>query len=244
MKPELVKQFIDLTTLKVDDTEERVINLCKNAVNNNVAAVCVFPNFVSIAKENLSNSNIKVASVAGCFPAAQSSLKIKLAEVEFALESGADEIDIVFPVGLFFENKIDKVYQELNAYRDICKGKVLKCILETGALQKEELIKKASEIAIECNVDFLKTSTGKISPSATPEASKVMLNAIKENYQKTNKMVGFKVAGGVSTYNEALVYINLVNTILETNTNKKWLTPEYFRIGASRLLNNLNNLNI
>ncbi|MGI6719221.1 MAG: deoxyribose-phosphate aldolase [Bacteroidales bacterium] len=242
MKPIFVKQFIDLTTLKVDDTEERVVNLCENAIKNDVAAICVYPNFVSVAKDSLAKSNIKVASVAGCFPAAQSALKIKLAEVEYALECGADEIDIVFPVGLFFENKLDKVYEELNAYRGICKDKILKCILETGALQKDEHIKNASKIAIECGMDFLKTSTGKISPAATPDASKIMINAIKDHYLKTKKMVGFKVAGGVSTYEEATVYINLINNILDTNTNKKWLTPQYFRIGASRLLNNLNNL--
>ena len=231
----LILSCTDLTTLSIDDTNKSVGDLCAKAIEKKVAAVCVYPTFVEIAKEKLASSNIKVASVAGCFPAAQSPLHIKVAEVKYALEKGADEIDMVLSVGKLLEGNIDYVLSEIKAIKEACGNKTLKCILETGALKSRELITLASQIAIEGGSDFIKTSTGKIAVSATLETSEPMLCAIKDHYNKHNRKIGFKAAGGISTYKTAIDYINLVRDIL----GNEWLTPEYFRIGASRLVDNL-----
>lgn len=228
-------QFIDLTTLSVDDNDQVIRKLCEKAVLKNVAAVCTYPNFVLLTKDLLSKTKVKVASVAGCFPSAQSHISIKLAEVEYAVRSGADEIDMVLSVGKLLEGNTNEVLSEIKTIKSVCGKAKLKCIIETGALKTEENIVLASSLAIEGGSDFVKTSTGKISPAATIEASTYMLNVIKNHYDKTGEKIGFKAAGGISTYEEAIQYINLVKEIV----GEEWLVPNLFRIGASRLVDNL-----
>ncbi|MDD4142599.1 MAG: deoxyribose-phosphate aldolase [Bacteroidales bacterium] len=235
MKPSDLLQFIDLTTLNIDDTTERVVALCKKGITRGVAAICVYPSFVTTAKKELSGTCIKVASVAGCFPAAQSPIEIRVAEVKYAVKNGADEIDMVLPVGKLLEGNEKEVLSDIRQIKKACGKAHLKCILETGALKTAELISRASELAIEGEADFIKTSTGKISPAATPETASVMLKVIRKYYDSTGIKIGFKAAGGISTYDEAIVYVNLVRQIAGDN----WLSPELFRIGASRLVDNL-----
>ncbi|MDL2227315.1 deoxyribose-phosphate aldolase [Bacteroidales bacterium OttesenSCG-928-K03] len=230
-----ILQFIDLTTLSVDDNYEVIYKLCNKAKENNVAAVCTYPNFVAQTKELLAGSNVKSASVAGCFPSAQSDIDIKTAEVEYAVKSGADEIDMVISVGKLLEGNTEEVLSEIKAIKRVCGSAKLKCIIETGALKTRKDIVLASELAIEGGADFIKTSTGKISPAATIEASVYILEVIKQYYSQTGIKIGFKAAGGIATYEEAKEYIKLVETILD----KDWLQPNLFRIGASRLVDDL-----
>ena len=232
---ELLLSFIDLTTLSIDDTKEKVINLCKKGINKKVAAICIYPIFVPLVHNILASHNIKTASVAGCFPAAQSPIEIKTAEVKYAACNGADEIDIVISAGKIIEGDYDAALYEIQQMRNVSYGKTMKCILETGALKTPELIQKAAEIAIEGGADFIKTSTGKISTGATIDASTIMLESINKYFKKTGKKIGFKAAGGISTYETALSYIYLVKDIL----GEEWLKPELFRIGASRLVDAL-----
>ncbi|PKP36108.1 MAG: deoxyribose-phosphate aldolase [Bacteroidetes bacterium HGW-Bacteroidetes-15] len=234
-----ILSFIDLTTLEGKDTNDTIHKLCKKAYNyenkgkniKNVAAVCVYPTLVKLAKKSLLKKNINVAAVAGAFPSGQSPLHIRIEEVKYAVGEGADEIDMVISRGKFLEGDFDYVFEEISKIKEACSKTHLKVILETGELESAENIYKASNIAIDAGADFIKTSTGKIQPAATLEASYIMLKAIKEHYDKTGKMIGFKPAGGISEPKDALKYYHLVNIIL----GKSWLTKHYFRFGASRL---------
>ncbi len=238
-----ILSFVDLTTLEGSDTTERVSKLCNKAYTlanktkkiPQVAAVCVYPPFVKQCKAALNGKNINVASVAGAFPSGQSPLPVKLKEIEFAVEEGADEIDMVISRGKFLEGDHQTVFNEIAAIRAVCKNVHLKVILETGELQTPGNIRKASEIAINAGADFIKTSTGKMQPAATELAAVVMCDTILEYYNVTGIRIGFKPAGGISEPEIALRYYNIVNEILGT----EWLTKELFRIGASRLVDNL-----
>ena len=239
----LIFSFIDLTTLEGSDNDGSVKQLCKKALSfsdNNktkyeVAAVCVYPTMVKVAKESLENSNISVASVAGAFPAGQSPIAVKVEEVKYAINQGADEIDMVISRGKLIEGKTEIVFDEIKAIKDVCNDIHLKVILETGDLKTVENIRKASELAINAGADFIKTSTGKINPAATETAFLIMLDTIKEYYEKTGKMIGIKPAGGIRESEQALRYFCLVKEIL----GDKWLNNKYFRIGASSLADNV-----
>jgi deoxyribose-phosphate aldolase len=234
---------IDNTTLEGSDTHEKVETLCRRSMElqdagrgiGHVAAVCVYPVFVRQARELLNGSGIKVASVAGAFPAGQSPLAVKLQEVQYALDEGADEIDMVISRGALLEGDYGRVRDEVAAIKELCIGRTLKVILETGELPTAELIEKASELAIDGGADFIKTSTGKIAVNATPEAAEVMLRVIKKHYDRTGKWVGFKAAGGISTPDEVLNYVQLAEQIV----GEKQITNQFFRIGASRLTERL-----
>ena len=235
--------FVDLTTLEGTDNADRVEQLCEKALYlpehgegiRGVAAVCVYPPFVALACEILQGTGIKVASVAGAFPSGQLPVHLKVAEVEYAVEQGADEIDIVISRGIFLEGEYGQVFDEIALMKEASGDAHFKVILETGELGSLTNIKGASMIAIEAGADFIKTSTGKIQPAATPEAAWVMLTCIKEHYEKTGKRIGFKAAGGISDPLQALLYTKLVEKIL----GKDWLNNSLFRIGASRLVDRL-----
>jgi deoxyribose-phosphate aldolase len=235
----VILNCIDLTTLEGADTNEKVIGLCQKAKSAhqegpgfpNVAAVCFYPTFAALAKETLKNSGIQVASVAGAFPAGQSPIEIKVAEVKYAIKQGADEIDMVISRGSFLEGKYDVVFDEIAVIKKACGTVHLKVILETGELQSLGNIRKASEIAINAGADFIKTSTGKIQPAATLEAIMVMADTIKEYFEATGKKIGLKPAGGISDYPTALDFYHAVEHIL----GERWLNNKLFRIGASRL---------
>ncbi len=230
---------IDLTTLEGCDTNKKIIEVCEKAVSfskqdadiPNVAAVCFYPPFVRLAKSKLEDTSVNVACVATAFPSGQSPLHIKLAEVKYVVDEGADEVDMVISRGKFLEGEYNFVYDEIAAVKQACKNAHLKVILETGELENHENIRKASEIAISAGADFIKTSTGKINPAATEDAFLIMLEVIKEHYEKTNKMIGIKPAGGISEPEQALDYLN----ILEKTLGEKWMNNKFFRIGASRL---------
>lgn len=234
---------IDNTTLEGSDTCEKVEALCRRSMElqdaargiDHVAAVCVYPVFVRQAGKLLQGSGIRVASVAGAFPAGQSPLPIKLQEVRYALDEGADEIDMVISRGSFLEGNYGKVADEIAAIREATIGHTLKVILETGELKTPDNIAKASELAIEAGADFIKTSTGKIAVSATLEAAETMLSVIRNYHKKSGKWVGFKAAGGISTPEEVLKYYQLACRIV----GKEQTTNQYFRIGASRLTERL-----
>jgi deoxyribose-phosphate aldolase len=244
---------IDLTTLNGNDTEATVNSLCEKALSfenkskgiPSVAAICVYPPFVQQAKRLLSGSGIDVASVAGCFPSGQSPLFVKLSEVVYVVAKGADEIDMVISRGKFLEGKYEEVGGEIAAIKKIG-GKTLKVILETSELNSIENIRKASEIAILAGGDFIKTSTGKITPAATLEAAWVMMETISEYEQKTGVQIGFKPAGGISEPDDAIDYYILLRHLL----GEKWMNKNLFRIGASRLADKIyneltcNNINI
>jgi len=228
---------IDLTTLEGNDNTKQIETLCKNAMEYQTAAVCVYPVFVKQAKDILRNSSIKVASVAGAFPAGQSPIDIKVAEVEYAVAQGADEIDMVISRGLFLEEKYETVYNEIVAIKNVCQNAHLKVILETGELIEPDLIYKASMLAMHAGADFIKTSTGKIKINATPEAFLIMLDAIFQFFNETNKKIGIKPAGGITDIDTTLLYLK----ILEKTLNINWLRNNFFRIGASRLAAHLYN---
>ncbi len=246
-KPEVLKQIfnsIDLTTLKSTDSQQSVANFVErvNAFEQehgdlpNVAAICVYPNFVPIVRTVLECSDVDIAAVAGCFPSAQSFIEVKVAEIGLAVEAGADEIDIVFGLGDYFDKDYEEVCDQISEMKHSCRNAIMKVILETGALKTAENIRNASVLSLYSGADFLKTSTGKEYPGASLEATYIMCECIKEYFEKTGRMVGFKAAGGVSTTEEALQYYTVVKAVL----GEKWVdTNEYFRIGASRLANNL-----
>jgi deoxyribose-phosphate aldolase len=235
--------LIDLTTLSGDDTREKVRRLCQQAVDfenkdlgtPKTAAVCVYPVFAGVVSEALKETGVHTACVAGAFPSGQSPLEARIMEVQYAVEHGADEIDMVISRGRLIEGDTGYVLKEVKAHKEACKGKHLKVILETGELKTPELIRKACELALEGGADFLKTSTGKVMPAATHEAVLIMLDTIKEFYKSEGRMIGIKPAGGISTPGEALNYFLLVQSVL----GDKWLNNNYFRIGASRLAGNL-----
>lgn len=234
---------IDLTTLNTTDSPRSVAEFTEkvNAFENehpdlpNVAAICVYPNFAQVVRTVLDVSEVDVACVSGAFPTAQSFIETKIAETSLAVESGADEIDIVFNVGNYLDGDYEEVCDEIIEQKHACREAVMKVILETGALKTAENIRAASVLSLYSGADFLKTSTGKGYPGASLEAAYVMMQCIKEYYEETGTMVGFKAAGGVSTTEDAVKYYTLAKEIL----GEAWLTNEYFRIGASRLANNL-----
>lgn len=239
----LAISMVDLTTLEGKDTPGKVKQLCYKAMHPHdsikdlptVAAVCVYPAQVATAKKALHGSDIKVASVSTAFPSGQSSLEAKLADTKFAVEQGADEIDMVISRGQFLAGNYQYVFDEIAAVKEACGEAHLKVILETGELDTLDNIRKASEIAMHAGANFIKTSTGKIQPAATMQATYVMLDAIKDFYLKTGKMVGMKPAGGISTAKLALQYLVMLNEVL----GEKWMNKNYFRFGASSLVNDL-----
>ncbi|MCU0457524.1 MAG: deoxyribose-phosphate aldolase [Bacteroidales bacterium] len=234
---------IDLTSLNTSDSSGTIQSFAERTAQfsysfsdiSNVAALCVYPNFVKVAREGLGSSGVRLAVVAASFPSAQTFTEVKIMETSMAVRMGADEIDVVIPVGTFLEGALDSVIDELKEIREAAGETTLKVILETGLLKDERNIYRASIIAMESGADFIKTSTGKSPVSATPEAAWVMCRAIRDYYNETGIMIGFKPAGGIVTPDEALVYYFIVQNML----GKKWLTPGYFRIGASRLANNI-----
>jgi deoxyribose-phosphate aldolase len=232
-----VMGFLDLTTLEGTDNPARIEQLCRKALSFAgqglplPAAVCVYPPFVRQAKNLLSGTPVKVASVAGAFPSGQLPLHLKVAEVRYAVEEGADEIDMVISRGTFLAGGVEEVGDEIRSIREACRDAHLKVILETGELGTPEHIHAASVIAISSGAHFIKTSTGKIQPAAAPESMAVMLVAIREHFEATGRKVGIKPAGGISTPDQALLYRSLVEQV----PGVAWLTPGLFRIGASRL---------
>ena len=242
---EEVKKFlfncIDLTTLNTTDSDESVMRFTEK-VNRfddefpdlkNVAAICVYPNFAQVVKDTLEVEGINIACVSGGFPSSQTFTEVKIAETAMALADGADEIDIVIPVGAFLNGDYETMCEEIMELKETCKEHHLKVILETGALKTASNIKKASILSMYSGADFIKTSTGKQQPAATPEAAYVMCQAIKEYYEQTGNKVGFKPAGGINTVNDALIYYTIVKEVL----GKEWLSNELFRLGTSRLAN-------
>ena len=235
--------MIDLTTLEGSDTAEKVQQLCYKAkhldssLDNipNVAAVCVYPNLVSIAKKELKESNIKVASVSTSFPSGQSSLKVKIADTIIALDSGADEIDMVISRGKFLKGEYNFVYDEIAQIKDLCGKTHLKVILETGEIGNLESVRIASDIAISAGADFIKTSTGKLSNSSNMPVVLVMMYAVRDYYIRTGKKIGIKPAGGISNSKQALQYLVMLNEVL----GYEWMGKELFRFGASRLANDI-----
>jgi len=233
---------IDLTSLNTHDDDSDIIKMIEK-VNNyksnydykNVAAVCVYPNFAKTVKETLTEKNINIAVVSASFPSSQTFFSIKLAECELAVSKGANEVDIVFPVGKFLNEKYQDVFNEIFLIKKTIGDAHLKVILETGILKNNENIYKASYIAMEAGADFIKTSTGKLEPAATPDAVFVMTKAIKDFYTKTGKKIGIKPAGGIATPEDATLYYNIV----KYNLGEEWLNNKLFRIGASRLANNI-----
>lgn len=231
----LALSLIDLTTLEGKDDNKRIVELCKKAIDSGTAAVCVYPTLVKTARQALNETRQKVASVAGAFPSGQLPLKLRLEEAKFALEEGADEIDMVISRGKFLDGEYNFVYDEIAAFKNICGQKTLKVILETGELDSPDNIRIASDIALHAGADFIKTSTGKISVNATLSSVCVMLEAIKDFYTTSGKKCGIKPSGGISDGNTAVKYLRMTENIL----GKEWLIPDLFRFGASRLVDNL-----
>jgi deoxyribose-phosphate aldolase len=234
---------LDLTTLKCTDNAESVLAMTEK-VNEledkypdlkNVAAICVYPNFANIVSQSLEAENVEVACVSGGFPSSQTFTEVKIAETALALQEGATEIDIVLNVGKFLSGDYESVCDEIEELKDLCGERRLKVILETGALKSASNIKKAAILSIYSGADFIKTSTGKENPAATPEAAYVMCRTIKEYYEKTGRKIGFKAAGGIGSVKDALLYYSIV----ENTLGKEWLNSKLFRIGTSRLADTL-----
>jgi deoxyribose-phosphate aldolase len=239
----LAISMLDLTTLEGKDSEGKVRQLCQKARHPqpgdpsvpHVAAVCVYPNLVAIAKDALGDSGVKVASVASGFPAGLVPLSAKLDDTATAVAAGADEIDMVIDRGAFLSGDYDKVASEIVAIKDACGPAHLKVILETGELETYDNVRKASQLAMTYGADFIKTSTGKISPASTPGVVLVMLEAIRDFYFETGRRIGMKPAGGIKTSKQALHLLVLVKETL----GDAWLTPDLFRLGASTVTNDL-----
>lgn len=232
---------IDLTTLKCTDSEESVMKFTEKVNEfvdkypdlDNVAAICVYPNMAEIVSDSLEADNVKIACVSGGFPSSQTFMEVKIAETAMAIHAGAEEIDIVMPVGKFLCGDYEGMCDEIGELKDVCGEKTLKVILETGSLRSASNIKKAAILAMYAGADFIKTSTGKEAISATPEAALVMCEAIKEYYKETGRKVGFKAAGGIDSVKKALAYY----TIVKETLGEEWLNNGLFRIGTSRLTN-------
>jgi len=239
----LALNMIDLTTLEGKDTDGKVKQLCYKAANLHdaypglptVAAICVYPSMVAIAKKALGNSGIKVASVATAFPSGQTSRDVKIRDTKYALNQGADEIDMVISRGKFHQGEYNFVFDEIAAIKEVCGNARLKVILETGELGSLDKVRKASDIAMYAGADFIKTSTGKISPAATMPVTLVMLEAIRDFYYKTGKKIAMKPAGGISKSKLALHYLVMLNEVL----GEGWMNNEWFRFGASSLANDI-----
>ncbi len=236
-------RMVDLTTLEGADTPGKIRGLCAKALRPDpadpavppVAAVCVYPDLAGVARAALAGSSVAVASVATAFPSGRASLAVKLADVRDAIARGADEVDMVIDRGAFLAGRYGQVYEEIRAVREACETVHLKVILETGELATLDNVARASWLAMLAGADFIKTSTGKVTPAATPPVTLVMLSAVRDYEQAAGRRVGVKVAGGVRTAKDAIRYLVLVR---ET-AGPLWLTPQLFRIGASSLLNDL-----
>ncbi len=235
--------MIDLTTLEGQDTPGKVRQLSQKAIHlhdampglPHVAAVCVYPTMVGVAKEVLGNRDINVASVATAFPSGQAPLSVKLDDTRMAVDSGATEIDMVISRGAFLAGNFELVFDEIVAIKEACGDAHLKVILETGELGTLDLVRRASELAMHAGADFIKTSTGKIQPAATMQVTLVMLQAIRDYYYATGRMVGMKPAGGISKAKLAVHYL----VMLRETLGSTWMTPEWFRFGASSLANDV-----
>ena len=239
----LALNMIDLTTLEGKDTDGKVKQLCYKAMHLHdsypglptVAAICVYPSMVAVAKKALQGSNVKVAAVATAFPSGQASRDVKLRDTKFAIDQGADEIDMVISRGKFLQGEYNFVFDEIAAIKEACGNARLKVILETGELVTYDNVRRASEIAMYAGADFIKTSTGKIQPAATMPVTLVMLEAIRDFYYRTGKKIAMKPAGGISKAKAALHYLVMVQETLGTD----WLSNEWFRFGASSLANDV-----
>ena len=242
-----VKKFllnsVELTTLKTDDSEDSVMRFVEK-VNKfddvypdlgHVATVCVYPCFASICHDTLENEEVEIACVSACFPSSQTFIEVKIAETALAIKDGATEIDIVQSVGKFLAGDYESVADEISELKEVCGDKKLKVILETGCLKTASNIKKASLLAMYAGADYIKTSTGKLEPAATPEAAYVMCQAIKEYYEETGIQIGFKPAGGMKTVEDALTYYTIVKEVL----GEQWLNNTMLRLGTSSLANKL-----
>ena len=240
-----VKKFlmgsVELTTLKTTDSDESVLAFTER-VNQfeeayptlpHVATICVYPRFAKIVSETLEVDGVEIACVSGSFPSSQALIEVKTVETALALKDGATEIDMVLSVGAFLSGDYETVCDEIQQMKETCGEQKLKVILETGCLKTAENIKTASLLAMYSGADYIKTSTGKLEPAATPEAAYVMCQAIKEYYEKTGVQIGFKPAGGLSSVMDALIYYTIVKEVL----GEKWLTNQWFRMGTSRLAN-------
>ena len=239
----LALNMIDLTTLEGKDTEGKVKQLCYKAQHLHdaypglptVAAICVYPSMVKTAKLALGDSGIKVASVATAFPSGQAPRDVKIRDTKYAVQNGADEVDMVISRGKFLEGEYNFVFDEIAAIKEACGEARLKVILETGELVTYDKVRKASDIAMYAGADFIKTSTGKISPAATMPVTLVMLEAIRDFYYKTGKKIAMKPAGGISKSKLALHYLVMLNEVL----GEDWMNNEWFRFGASSLANDI-----
>ena len=240
---ELAIRMMDLTTLEGADTPGKVRALSAKAMRPapddpsvpSVAAVCVYPSLVAVARRALRGGTVKVASVATAFPSGQAPLEVKLADVRAAVEAGADEIDMVIDRGAFLSGRVGQVYDEVVAVREACGGAHLKVILETGELGTYDAVRKASLVAIAGGADFIKTSTGKVAPAATLPVTLCMLEVIRDVYDETGLVIGMKPAGGIRTAKQAIQYL----CVLHETLGPQWLTPDLFRFGASSLLNDV-----
>ncbi|MBS1640710.1 MAG: deoxyribose-phosphate aldolase [Bacteroidetes bacterium] len=239
----LALNMIDLTTLEGKDTEGKVKQLCYKAQHLHdayeglptVAAVCVYPSMVNIAKKALGNSGVKVASVATAFPSGQAPKDVKIRDTKFAVSEGADEVDMVISRGKFLEGDYNFIFDEIAEIKEACGTARLKVILETGELVTYDKVRRASDIAMYAGADFIKTSTGKISPAATMPVTLVMLEAIRDFYYKTGKMIAMKPAGGISKAKLSLHYL----VMLKETLGEAWMNNEWFRFGASSLANDI-----
>ncbi len=239
----LVLSMIDLTTLEGQDTPGKVRQLCQKAIHlhdtvpglPHVAAVCVYPTMVGVAKQALTGHDIHVASVATAFPSGMSTLDVKLDDTRMAVDAGADEIDMVISRGAFLAGEFRYVFDEIAAVKEACGEAHLKVILETGELGTLDRVRKASVLAMHAGADFIKTSTGKIQPAATMQVTLVMLQAIRDFFMDTGRRVGMKPAGGISTSKLAIHYL----VMLRETLGNDWMTPEWFRFGASSLANDV-----
>ena len=240
-----VKKFlmgsVELTTLKTTDSDESVLAFTER-VNQfeetyptlpHVATICVYPRFAKVVSETLEVEGVEIACVSGSFPSSQALIEVKTVETAMAIKDGATEIDMVLSVGAFLSGDYDTVCDEIRQMKDACGEHKMKVILETGCLQTAANIKTASLLAMYSGADYIKTSTGKLEPAATPEAAYVMCQAIKEYYEETGIQIGFKPAGGLNSVMDALIYYTIVKEVL----GEKWLTNQWFRMGTSRLAN-------
>ena len=240
-----VKRFlmgsVELTTLKTTDSDESVMAFTEK-VNQfdeaypdlpHVATICVYPCFARTVSETLEVDGVEIACVSGSFPSSQSLIEVKTVETALAIKDGATEIDIVMPVGKFLSGDYESVCDEIRQQKDACGEHDMKVILETGCLKTAQNIKKASILSMYAGADYIKTSTGKLEPAATPEAAYVMCQAIKEYYEQTGVQIGFKPAGGLNSVMDALIYYTIVKEVL----GEKWLTNKWLRLGTSRLAN-------
>jgi deoxyribose-phosphate aldolase len=239
----LALNMIDLTTLEGKDTEGKVNQMCYKAKHlldiyeglPTVAAVCVYPSMVKVAKKALEGSGINVASVATAFPSGQAPKEVKIRDTKYAVQQGADEVDMVISRGKFLEGEYNFVFDEIAAIKEACGDARLKVILETGELVTYDKVRKASDIAMHAGADFIKTSTGKVTPAATMPVTLVMLEAIRDFYYSTGKMIGMKPAGGISKSKQSLHYLVMLNEIL----GEAWMNNKWFRFGASSLANDI-----